>query len=1066
MGNYNPRAPYILGEEWVPLREAPFSFPPLENDFEVGSTFTTMQPYLLDHACVYSPKRDSQPSGAAQFVQIYKLGQEGAVGPIQKVTLPVSAALVTGAPNWFFPAQGIVYGLAAGNNSAIQFCQPTVPVNSPTPQLSLYFPFNSYPVLQGKRIVKMQLRFWAWAYNSLNNGGPIVAAGNLTGVRLLNDITGAYDFHGGLDAFSDMPNIGPDAAGQPRVLFYPISDYWYQWTTPPSSSNIIPMPWQYSDLQKFEVTHPQRFSINIGLSGVRNAFDCFSIGFVELEVFYCNENRLMIAGGINNTVNLGANPVPFRTLDRQLNPLLPAGQYVITQSNGWSGSDALVFPFGASPWSALRELYSFPGHTGKQINLTQTEGETYEVVNTHVLPQISVHVSGGTIVEPHVYGDVINVPIYSGVTATQTILDQVVAGGSSTATYPWVRFYARRFGQTYEPLVLTGVNPQITGSSALLYPADLDALPEIIDGWREVTLRFGTIPTMGNIASPEPTWRFSSNEPFANNRWEILGLDAPAISGAPGMDYLTTVRTADLLDTATATVPVPIGPAGGSSTNLTWLAPPATGQTTDGSADAVLMFSVDPPVVTGFTVSTQSQALTGFTDCGSGPCCIPTALSYNKLQWGSIWGTIDVFNRIVASGSWGAAPNGQTWTLQGLASDFSVNGAGLISVSVVASSRFATISGAFADVDVSTRFTVGAIASTQPANARLITRWQNSSNYWQMRMQLNTSGTVDVQLVKIVAGVATFVGTAVNGLFHYDRTTSISARFKVQGDMFYAKAWIGDSSNEPDAWTIVYSEHEPALPAGGYGLTVDLASGNTNTLPYVFTVNDFNAQVIGVDHFEVQRMDDLDQVWRTVAKPSYAQAFFNDYEARVGITSRYQIRTVNELNFAGPWSVTGTGTITEPGATMPNCGTNKRGMLFFTSNEDQDGSSNLAYAMTFDQDNVETFGFVESGDITFMKQFDQDYQTMFHGTERGGETFTRRLLIANAAVPLPRLANVRSLRDLAWQDLSYVCVRDDIGDRWLASIIVSDNDVRRNRRLYNANITVVETTATPTQVSY
>ena len=139
-------------------------------------------------------------------------------------------------------------------------------------------------------------------------------------------------------------------------------------------------------------------------------------------------------------------------------------------------------------------------------------------------------------------------------------------------------------------------------------------------------------------------------------------------------------------------------------------------------------------------------------------------------------------------------------------------------------------------------------------------------------------------------------------------------------------------------------------------------------------------------------------------------------------------------------------------------------MLIFTSNESQAGAYNLAYAMTWDESPVESFDFPEASAVQFTTQHDRDYQVAFHGSERGGETFTRRLLLANAAIALPRLANVRSLRDMAWADLPYVCVRDDIGDRWLAAVIVPHDDVRRNRRLYNAEITVVEVTATPSPV--
>jgi len=136
-------------------------------------------------------------------------------------------------------------------------------------------------------------------------------------------------------------------------------------------------------------------------------------------------------------------------------------------------------------------------------------------------------------------------------------------------------------------------------------------------------------------------------------------------------------------------------------------------------------------------------------------------------------------------------------------------------------------------------------------------------------------------------------------------------------------------------------------------------------------------------------------------------------------------------------------------------------VLIFTSNAGQLGQYALAYPPTWASgEPIEDYQFPESSTEVITQQYARDYSVAFRGTERGGEVFTRVLLLANAAVALPRLANARSLRDLAWADLPYVCVRDDIGDRWFATVLVPDEQVRRDRRLYNATVTVVEVTGT------
>ena len=61
----------------------------------------------------------------------------------------------------------------------------------------------------------------------------------------------------------------------------------------------------------------------------------------------------------------------------------------------------------------------------------------------------------------------------------------------------------------------------------------------------------------------------------------------------------------------------------------------------------------------------------------------------------------------------------------------------------------------------------------------------------------------------------------------------------------------------------------------------------------------------------------------------------------------------------------------------------------------------------------------------------------------------------------PSLANFKRLRDLGWASLPYVCVRDELGNRWYANVRVPDGTVRMNRTVYVAQIQVAEVTSTP-----
>lgn len=221
----------------------------------------------------------------------------------------------------------------------------------------------------------------------------------------------------------------------------------------------------------------------------------------------------------------------------------------------------------------------------------------------------------------------------------------------------------------------------------------------------------------------------------------------------------------------------------------------------------------------------------------------------------------------------------------------------------------------------------------------------------------------------------------------------------------------------------------------------------------------------GFGYYELQRSDTIDTTWNTILQASSPLVTgFSDFEARVGIESRYRIRFQHKLLFPSAWSPEVTGTIPAPGVTGAGAG---NGVLVFTTNERQTGNSSLAYAMVWGSGSVaEGFTFVEAGDVVLQQMYDRDYQVAFRPLERGGERFNRTMLVQAAAVPDGLIQHgFTSLRDLAWEDVSYVCVRDELGDRWLATVIVPDGVVQRDRRLYMAQVDVIEVTATPSIVT-
>lgn len=222
--------------------------------------------------------------------------------------------------------------------------------------------------------------------------------------------------------------------------------------------------------------------------------------------------------------------------------------------------------------------------------------------------------------------------------------------------------------------------------------------------------------------------------------------------------------------------------------------------------------------------------------------------------------------------------------------------------------------------------------------------------------------------------------------------------------------------------------------------------------------------VTGFCAWEVQRSDLIDTTWRDVARiTDRTIRTFNDYEARIGVSTSYRVRMVRTDGIAGDW-VTVTGFVRfgpSISATSPTA-TGCDGLVF-TSNEDP--LATVAYPYLFQGTPTEVFEFVEAGTVVTQRLHMRDYQVAFKPLERGGVQFSRQVIVNAIATPAARLdRGFLALRDLAWESLSYVCVLDTRGNRWLAYVTVPTGTVRGTNEVYIADITIVEVTDRPTVV--
>lgn len=1087
MGTYNPYIPRILGQEWVPIRDEDVTFSPAVNSIELGHEFTLASSTRVRDARYYVHQFPPMP-GIFQttLFNIYPQGTEDLTGPIKSVLIPCNNGGISGGAGISLSSASTV-AQALLNPGDSRYISNTYNAGVQT-DLSMFFAVDSYPQLANKRILNVSFVYSGYVCDGddLGNGcaNPLIddnASTPMTVLAVANNSGTLRSFlkfrNNNLGSLWQLSNTGSTThlvSADQIIGVLNLGDVNLFWDPAATSFVGTPVfPWRYVDLQRFEASAGvNRLNLHVNFQVPATTQGAFTnagqivLEYAALRVIYCEEQRVAYGayasvGAFDTTY--GANIVPLRDTSFNTDPVLPVGNYTVTLStvnpgdlNFQSGLDG-EFP----KLNGLRELYSLPPHGGVEIDIpTPLEdrlGSTFTKVDTHVLPQLTLHSSGGPLTEVHVYGRQAVAQVFGSVTATQEIYD----AGLSAALYPQVRYYARRFGETTVPLRLD--SPTITGSNFVveITPTAFDALDEIIAGWREVTLRFPTTgPTMG--AGTNPQWRWSATGELTGNRWEVLGAVAPALSGIPGNLY-NQVPSPNQLSIATYGQPV-----SGAAINLAWIpgyAPPVTATTDDPTSDATLIFSMDPLPITGFTARTQTQEIVGIgLDCGVDPCCIPTDILYNRITWGLPVNTgvaSDNFTRTVAAGGWGTASDGHAWTTSGTAANFSVNGSeGLIIPTATASDRIAWVNVGGPDQDVQALVKIADTAETSSLNTGLVARLTDASNYYDVEFRYNSTGTTTLILRKRVGGVATDLLSMTVATLNPNISAWRNLRLQVQDNILRTKVWA-ETEDEPD-WML--SITDTSLTTGN-NAGAFARDNTTAAAPSTFSFDSFtvNPPDYGFGAYELQRKDTVETGYQTIMRATnVALTGFSDFEARAGTCSTYRIRGLNVYDFAGPWSSEVSICIPSPGVSG-GC-LDDGHVLIFTSNERQDGSINLAYSSVWEGRVEEGFVFPEAGFVQLQAMYNRDFFTAFRPTERGGEQFQRNILVQAAAISPETLANFTSLRDMAWEDVSYICVRDESGNRWFSTVLVPSGRVTHFRKIYMAPVSIIEVTDTPSEV--
>ena len=208
----------------------------------------------------------------------------------------------------------------------------------------------------------------------------------------------------------------------------------------------------------------------------------------------------------------------------------------------------------------------------------------------------------------------------------------------------------------------------------------------------------------------------------------------------------------------------------------------------------------------------------------------------------------DTFARTAAN-SWGTAPTGGIYTLQGTAANYSVSsGLGSITMpspSVLRSALLNSTSAAEVDVSFSVRTNKASVGGAQYIYA--VVR-RNGTNEYRIKLRFPTDGSVYASASTVINNTETNIGSEVlvAGLSH-SANAVIRFRGQVSGanpTTLRVRAWA-DGSPEPTTWNYTGTNSNANLQSSGsLGLRAYMG-GNTTNAPVVISFDDYRVTSLG-----------------------------------------------------------------------------------------------------------------------------------------------------------------------------------------------------------------------------
>lgn len=1074
--NYDPFGPTVSGLQWVPI--VPDDFTP-DQSIERGYTFNIASTRTINHG-KFTVK--DLPTGElisqVPFMSLYYAGQETSIGQIRKYVVPVSPSgnTLSGATASIEPSTATIAQVLASPSD-----QASIRVNH-TPGIvssgSLNLRFDTSPLsldLAFARVLNVSFLYTAsgdWSGVAAHPGSSVYTAVVRGGPS--NYGTGSETTWYGTGGLTSTDTLyGVTNAQVNRISLGEISPFWSA-SSPQNTRQRL--PWRQESLAQFDESIVGATSLSFHLAWYIGAdyalTDFLHLSYAALEITVCEENRLFYGGvskgGSYNTettddtpeapdytdfVNAPNTIIMRSTFDMVTGGSLSGGAYTVTVHNADIGDmiqvltdiplqDAQTRPKIA----AMRELYQIPTLPGVEITRPLKLGDTCEVRSSHVIPSIGITPQNSGAVYDTCVGYSLPRPVTVSV---RNAAGQTGFANSTTTANAYARAYARvPAAPPTGPLVFRVVNDFAQGlSTSTVYAtgsiayADFINLPEIADGWREVTL---SLTPRITFSSTTMAVRFDSDT-TAGAPWEILTAYDMHAENQPygGSNY------------ATAFYPLNTGIPNGVLSAQVY-------------ADIPCMISAPAWPITGILAFPQTIAVTGVAlECSSPPNCIPTGVGYNRVIWSppadTASPTYDEFERSVSSG-WGTTTSGTPWSVDiGSSSDYYVaDGRGyhvFPTGTGVRRTSLSSLSGVNYAVKVLT--TMSSPVTGMHSSAILL-RSTGANTYYSFSAQRgSTGGHYEVYISRVVSGSSTTLATGYEAVQYAGADAPLWMHAEVEGAYLRCKIWL-DGTPEPANWSAyIVDTSSSAITGAG---TVSLESNTLSVIPGSRISYDrfrLTAPISTFGAYELQRTDTVDNEWQTImlaTDPGVTS--FNDFEARVGVASTYRVRTLSALNFPGDWSPTPTATIPAPGVTGAS---SLSSILIFTTNAVQSGTSIYAAPEVGDAPPDFTPQFREDGQVTYQDLFQRDYVTAFHGTERGGVTFTTALLENDGVVnPAALNKSFTRFRNIAWDGVPYICVRTSDGDRWYANVRVSSGTVRRRSNTTSiAQAAITEVSRTP-----